>query len=215
MSDDDHDSLLPPPLPLGATAETKRAFYASLLHTAQVVLGAGDGDVDAVGALSTLAFLLSRSLPFCSWAGFYRRAADRAGQQRQPHLVVGPYVSATSMGCLNISYSRGVCGAAARERETQVVPDVSQFAGHIACSSSTQSEIVVPVFEDGDRDGGGEVVAVLDLDSVVRAAFDADDAAGLEALCAWLGRAFYTRDWERRRGEERRGEDSRGREELT
>jgi L-methionine (R)-S-oxide reductase len=199
MAHDHGDDLtgLPAPLRPGDPPETKRHAYAALLDAARAVLSAGDGNsknadiaapgLDAVAAMSTLSFLLSRSLGHCSWAGFYRRAPGEGEQEET--LIVGPYCG-TSMGCLSISFSRGVCGTAARERMTQLVPDVSLFPGHIACSSSTRSEIVVPVFEGGDV-GRGRVAAVLDLDSEAPAAFDEEDAGGLEALCAWLGRAFF------------------------
>ena len=92
-------------------------------------------------------------------------------------LKIGPYQG--GHGCLVIPFTRGVCGAAAREGRTQVVADVDAFPGHIACAASTRSEIVVPVF-----DGKGALVAVLDVDSDRPAAFDAHDASALEALMA-------------------------------
>ena len=100
--------------------------------------------------------------------------------------MIGPYQG--THGCLRIPFSRGVCGAAARTRETQLVRDVNAFADHIACSSTTLSEIVVPVLSPE-----GEVLAVLDLDSNAPAAFDAIDQEALEALCAELGRRFGAR----------------------
>ena len=98
-------------------------------------------------------------------------------------LVIGPYQG--GHGCLRIPFSRGVCGAAARTRETQLVPDVHAFADHIACSSTTLSEIVVPVLRPD-----GRVLAVLDVDSNAPAAFDAVDQAHLESLCHTLGERF-------------------------
>jgi GAF domain-containing protein len=98
-------------------------------------------------------------------------------------LKIGPYQG--GHGCLTIPFSRGVCGAAARERRTQVVPDVDAFPGHIACAASTRSEIVVPVL-----DADGALIAVLDVDSDTPAAFDEGDAAALEAL---LGAVFEAR----------------------
>jgi L-methionine (R)-S-oxide reductase len=92
-------------------------------------------------------------------------------------LKIGPYQG--GHGCLVIPFERGVCGAAARERRTQLVPDVEAFPGHIACSSTTRSEIVVPVL-----DADARLIAVLDIDSDRPAAFDARDAAALEALMA-------------------------------
>jgi L-methionine (R)-S-oxide reductase len=105
------------------------------------------------------------------WCGFYE--VD-PGKSRE--LVVGPYQG--TLGCLRIPFAKGVCGACATTRETIIVPDVHAFPGHIACDSRSNSEIVVPVF-----DKAGELVAVLDVDSVDFAAFDEVDAHGLEAVC--------------------------------
>jgi L-methionine (R)-S-oxide reductase len=105
------------------------------------------------------------------WCGFYE--VD-PGKSRE--LVVGPYQG--TLGCLRIPFAKGVCGACATTRETIIVPDVHAFPGHIACDSRSNSEIVVPVF-----DKAGELVAVLDVDSVDFASFDEIDARGLEAVC--------------------------------
>ena len=102
-------------------------------------------------------------------------------------LVIGPYQG--GHGCLRIAFSRGVCGAAARSRETQLVPDVHAFPGHIACASSTRSELVVPAVRPTAE--GGALLAVLDVDSDAPAAFTAVDAARLEALAA----ALAARQW--------------------
>jgi GAF domain-containing protein len=95
-------------------------------------------------------------------------------------LKIGPYQG--GHGCLVIPFDRGVCGACARSGAVQIVPDVDAFPGHIACSSSTRSEIVLPV-----RDGQGALIAVLDIDSDREAAFDEADAAGLSRI---LGDVF-------------------------
>lgn len=116
---------------------------------------------DAVAIQATLACLLWETMVQTNWCGFYRRI----GEQR---LAVGPYQGA--MGCLRIDFQRGVCGACARERAVQLVPDVSRFPGHIACDSRTRSELVVPVLS------GGELRAVLDLDSPHLDAFDRVEA---------------------------------------
>lgn len=108
------------------------------------------------------------------WCGFYE--VDPA---KKDELVVGPYQG--TLGCLRIPFGKGVCGAAAASLQTQLVEDVHQFPGHIACDSRSNSEIVVPVL---DRDG--QLAAVLDIDSTEFGAFDAEDQAGLEALCADL-----------------------------
>ena len=108
------------------------------------------------------------------WTGFYE--VDPA---KPEELVVGPYQG--TLGCLRIPFGKGVCGAAAATGETQLVEDVHAFPGHIACDSRSNSEIVVPV-----RDRDGKLAAVLDIDSTEFGAFDADDRAGLEAICADL-----------------------------
>ena len=116
---------------------------------------------------ATLACLLWETFPQASWCGFYRRTGERL-------LTVGPYQG--PMGCLRIDFERGVCGAAARTRTVQLVPDVSAFPGHIACDDRTQSELVVPVIV------GDDLRAVLDLDSISPAGFsqaEADRVVGL------------------------------------
>ena len=100
-------------------------------------------------------------------------------RERPAELVVGPYQG--TLACLRIEVGRGVCGTAAAERRTVVVPDVHAFAGHIACDAATRSEIVVPVFA-----GDGTLAAVLDVDSTESAAFSAVDQAGLESICGDL-----------------------------
>jgi L-methionine (R)-S-oxide reductase len=111
------------------------------------------------------------------WTGFY--VVDPL---KPTELVVGPYQG--TLGCLRIPFGRGVCGAAAASGQTQLVKDVHAFPGHIACDSRSNSEIVVPVF-----DASGVLAAVLDVDSTELAAFDAEDQAGLEAICGILLRA--------------------------
>lgn len=131
---------------------------------------------DPVAAMATVACALHEALPQASWTGFYRVVA--------PDLLrVGPYQG--PLGCLEIPFGRGVCGAAARLRETQLVPDVHAFPGHIACDSSARSEIVVPV-----RDSSGRLAAVLDIDSHSPAAFDELDRAGLEKITASIAPCF-------------------------
>ena len=110
------------------------------------------------------------------WVGFYRVVVPGV-------LWLGPYQG--GHGCLRISFENGVCGAAARTQQTQCVADVHDFPGHIACSSSTLSEIVVPILTPS-----GQLLGVLDVDSDDPAAFDAIDQTHLEALCAELGAQF-------------------------
>jgi L-methionine (R)-S-oxide reductase len=135
-----------------------------------------EGESDWIAALATVACELHNEFAHYDWTGFYRAVS-------RDLLVVGPYQG--THGCLRIPFSRGVCGAAARTRTTQRVDQVSSRPDHIACSSSTQSEIVVPVLSPT-----GEVLAVLDVDSDGEAAFDDVDQAELEALCKELGRRF-------------------------
>ena len=108
------------------------------------------------------------------WTGFYL-----VDPLKPSELVVGPYQG--TLGCLRIPFGKGVCGVAAASGETQLVEDVHAFPGHIACDSRSNSEIVVPVF-----DKAGKLAAVLDVDSTDIGAFDTDDQAGLEAICADL-----------------------------
>ncbi len=145
----------------------KPALYRQALDEITAVL---EGEPDRTARMATVSAMLAASLPAASWVGFY--VVDPA---RTAELVVGPYQGAP--GCLRIVFSRGVCGAAARTRSTQIVPDVHAFPGHIACDSRSNSELVVPVFG-----GGGELIAVLDLDSTSYAAFDEADAEGVKAI---------------------------------
>jgi GAF domain-containing protein len=135
-----------------------------------------DGESDWIAALATIACELHHAFPYFDWTGFYRAVAGDL-------LVIGPYQG--SHGCLRIPFSRGVCGAAARTRTTQRVDQVAARPDHIACSSSTQAEIVVPVLSPA-----GEVLAVLDVDSNSEAVFADVDQRELEAICNDLGRRF-------------------------
>lgn len=139
-------------------------------EVSQRIRAVAEGEDDAVALMATVACELFHAFEDYDWVGFYRVTAPET-------LKIGPYQG--GHGCLVIPFARGVCGAAARERRTQVVPDVDAFPGHIACASSTRSEIVVPVF-----DATGALVAVLDVDSDRPAAFDETDAAALERLMA-------------------------------
>lgn len=160
-------------LPLDSSDDARRAHYDEVRRGIEAVL---DGETDAVAAMATVACELHHAFAYYHWTGFYRTTAPRM-------LTVGPYQG--GHGCLHIAFDRGVCGAAARTRETQLVPDVEAFPGHIACSSTTRSEVVVPVLVDG------ETVAVLDVDSDHPAAFRQVDADALEDLCGWLGGRFF------------------------
>ena len=131
-----------------------------------------DGEPDLVANLANAAAAIRACVPAVSWVGFY---VMRGGE-----LVLGPFQG--NVACVRIALGRGVCGTAAAERRTVVVPDVEQFPGHIACDAGSRSEIVVPIFGRG-----GALVAVLDLDSYELAAFDEADAAGLQPIAELLG----------------------------
>jgi L-methionine (R)-S-oxide reductase len=155
---------------------TKRLIYGEVRERLAALL---EGEDDFIAAQATVVCELHHAFDYFDWTGFYRTRG--AGL-----LVIGPYQGAH--GCLRIPFSRGVCGAAARTKQTQRVADVSQFDGHIACSSSTQSEIVVPLVTPA-----GDVLGVLDVDSNTPAAFSALDQAELETLCNELATRFAPR----------------------
>lgn len=142
-----------------------RADYATLART---IASLTEAESDTVALMATVACELHHSDDRFDWTGFYRVT--------EPGLLkIGPYQG--GHGCLQIPFDRGVCGAAARTGEAQLVADVGSFAGHIACASSTRSEIVLPV-----RDASGAVIAVLDIDSDQPDAFTPEDVTALEAI---------------------------------
>lgn len=144
--------------------------YEALIEQVVAVIS---GEHNATARYATVACMLSQAFgPRFYWTGFYVVAPDRPAE-----LVVGPYQG--TLGCLRIAFGRGVCGTAAAEQRTVLVPDVHAFPGHIACDAGSRSEVVVPVF-----DADGQLAAVLDVDSTEPDAFDAVDVAGLERLCA-------------------------------
>ncbi|MEM1233029.1 MAG: GAF domain-containing protein [Pseudomonadota bacterium] len=126
------------------------------------------GETDHVALMATIACEVHHADARFDWTGFYRVVAPGL-------LKIGPYQG--GHGCLVIPFSRGVCGAAAREEVAQIVPDVHAFPGHIACASSTKSEIVLPVFDFTRR-----LIAVFDIDSDQPDAFSNADAVGLQAI---------------------------------
>ena len=128
------------------------------------------GEDDIIALMASVVCELHHSDDRFDWTGFYRVTGPEI-------LKIGPYQG--GHGCLKIPFSRGVCGAAARLKTTQLVPDVEAFEGHIACASSTRSELVLPVFN-----GAGDVIAVLDIDSDQPDAFSQEDAQALEAILA-------------------------------
>ena len=136
--------------------------------TAAAIAALTAGEEDVIALMATVACELHHADERFDWTGFYRVVAPGL-------LKIGPYQG--GHGCLTIPFSRGVCGAAARSGEVQIVPDVAAFPGHIACASSTRSEIVLPV-----HDAAGSLIAVLDIDSDRPDAFTAEDAEGLAAI---------------------------------
>ena len=147
----------------------KTQRYADLSKRIQALI---EGETDLITAMSTVACELHHGVDYFDWTGFYRVCSPGV-------LKVGPYQG--EHGCLTISFEKGVCGRCAREGKTQLIKDVREIPYHIACSSATLSEIVVPVFN-----AAGEVRAVLDIDSNSLAAFDDSDAHHLEKFCHWL-----------------------------
>ena len=147
----------------------KPEAYAQLDAHVRAVL---DGVDDPVTAMATVSCLVHHAFGHL-WTGFYR--VVEPGRL----LRVGPYQG--TLGCLDITFGRGVCGAAAAERRTVVVEDVHAFPGHITCDGRSASEIVVPVF-----DASGALLAVFDVDSEHRGTFDDADREGLERLLAWF-----------------------------
>ena len=145
---------------------TKRERYEALLPQVRAVV---EGEPDLIANMANVAAMLHEAFGFW-WTGFYRVVGEE--------LVLGPFQG--PMACTRIGKGRGVCGTAWARREAQVVPDVGRFPGHIACSSASRSEIVVPVFREG------HVIAVLDIDSDRLAAFDETDRCYLERLAEML-----------------------------
>ncbi|MBU9178188.1 GAF domain-containing protein [Burkholderia gladioli] len=155
---------------------TKSELYETLVAQARSLI---ESETDLVANAANFSSLVYHSLEGLNWAGFY--LFDGA------ELVVGPFQGKPA--CVRIPLGKGVCGTAARTRETQVVRDVHEFPGHIACDSASQSEIVVPLVADD-----GALIGVWDVDSPELARFDDEDRRGMEALC----RVFVELAWARR-----------------
>ena len=152
-------------------ADAKRETYRQVASQVDALL---DGQTDPVAAMASACSVLHEALPYASWTGFYRVV--------EPELLrIGPYQGPP--GCLEIRFGEGVCGAAAAQDTTQVVEDVHDFPGHIACDSRARSEIVVPV-----RNAEGRLAAVLDIDSHQPGSFDEADRLGLERLAGLRSR---------------------------
>ncbi|NVK13877.1 MAG: GAF domain-containing protein [Rhodobacteraceae bacterium] len=139
--------------------------YESLAKT---IAALTEGETDEVALMATVACEVHHADGRFNWTGFYRTVAPEL-------LKIGPYQG--GHGCLQIPFSRGVCGAAARTGEVQLVPDVDAFPGHIACASSTRSELVLPVWN-----GAGDLIGVFDIDSDQADAFTQEDADQLDAI---------------------------------
>jgi L-methionine (R)-S-oxide reductase len=148
-------------------AGSKPDLYRDLLAACDAITA---DEPDAIANMANVASLLWQYLPDLNWAGFYRNIGDE--------LVLGPFQGKAA--CIRIPFGKGVCGAAAATRETQLVDDVHAFPGHIACDAASRSELVVPIVS-GDR-----IVAVIDLDSPEPSRFDKEDAVGIEQIARLL-----------------------------
>ena len=148
--------------------ETKQERYEALVPQIAAVI---EGESDLIANMANVASMLHETFGFW-WTGFYRVDGEE--------LVLGPFQG--PMACTRIRKGRGVCGTAWAKAETQVVPDVELFPGHIACSSASRSEIVVPVCL------GEEIIAVLDIDSTQLATFDETDKRYLEQIVQIIGK---------------------------
>jgi L-methionine (R)-S-oxide reductase len=148
-------------------ALSKPELYRQLLSAADALTSE---ESDPVANMANLAALIRELVPDLNWAGFYRLLGNE--------LVLGPFSGKPA--CIRIPLGQGVCGTAAAARTSQRVADVHAFPGHITCDAESRSELVVPVLR------GGEVVAVIDLDSPLPGRFDAEDQTGLEAFAAFV-----------------------------
>jgi len=135
-----------------------------------------EGERDLIAVMSTVSCEIFHGFDEFNWVGFYRKVDERT-------LKVGPYQG--GHGCLTIDRDRGVCGACFREGVLQLENDVSKASSHIACSSTTKSELVLPIV-----DKNNEVVAVLDIDSTQLGVFDEVDVKALEQICAWVSERY-------------------------
>ena len=153
--------------------EKKKELYELLSRQLQALT---EGEREPIPNLANMSALLFQALGQINWAGFYL--------MKQGVLLLGPFQG--NPACIRIPVGRGVCGTAAKTLQTQLVPDVHLFPGHIACDAQSQSEIVIPLLKDG------VLLGVLDIDSPVKNRFDEQDQKGLESLCQLLVKAC---DW--------------------
>ena len=155
---------------------TKQETYQTLLPQIEALVA---GEPDAIANMANVAAALHEAFGFW-WTGFYRVESQKSKVESE--LVLGPFQG--PIACTRIPYGKGVCGAAWQRGETVIVPNVHEFAGHIACSSASNSEIVVPILKDG------KVVAVLDIDSRDFNTFDETDQYYLEQIAGMLSRSL-------------------------
>jgi GAF domain-containing protein len=148
-------------------AEQKQALY---LEAEKELISITEGEKNVTALMATVSCILAQKFDYYFWTGFYI-----VDPEKENELVVGPYQG--TLGCLRIPFGRGVCGTAAATLETQLVEYVHAFPGHIACDSRSNSEIVVPVLNTQ-----GQLIAVLDVDSVDIGSFDETDRVALETL---------------------------------
>ncbi|MEW6999432.1 GAF domain-containing protein [Colwelliaceae bacterium BS250] len=142
---------------------SKTDFYQSLEGQVKAIIS---GEADIIANMANISAILFNAYDDVNWAGFYRVIDNE--------LVLGPFQG--QVACIRIPVGRGVCGSAVSDKQTQLIGDVHQFSGHIACDASSNSEIVIPVFKND------EVIAVLDIDSTSYNRFDEQDKHGLEAI---------------------------------
>lgn len=145
----------------------KPAAYEQLNRELEALIA---DETDRIANLANAAALIFHALPDVNWAGFYLLKGNE--------LIVGPFQGRPA--CVRIAIGKGVCGTAAAQRQTIIVPDVNEFAGHIACDSASNAEIVVPLLQ------GSELLGVLDIDSPKLGRFDEEDKQGLQRLVATL-----------------------------
>lgn len=143
---------------------SKEEKYQELVANVKAII---EGETDMIAVMSNIAAEIHQTMKFW-WTGFYR--------VKDGELILGPFQG--PIACMHIAYGRGVCGTAWKKEKTIIVPDVEQFPGHIACSSQSRSEIVVPVFDKENK-----VIAVLDIDSEHLSTFDETDQKYLEEIC--------------------------------
>ena len=152
-------------------AADKATLYRDLAQALEALIG---DETDTIANMANASGLIYETLPDVNWVGFYRNVGDE--------LVLGPFQGRPA--CIRMTLGQGVCGAAAKSREVQRVEDVHAFAGHIACDSASNSEIVLPLIRDG------KLFGVLDIDSPSHARFDEEDEAGLRPIAEFLARVL-------------------------